>query len=294
MGGARPQYINTGEAGSLNGLDTDVDSQLPYANYFSMPYDRFTYNDVYQTQDLQRQRRTIDESKTNKWYPNQLDIDKSLNIQAEGKVAPNPFIIEGYIENQTGLIIPSVVEKKSFSPWGGKRDNPFIEQTWTWKRAANIKEPSMPKRVRFSPWGGKRSGQVIYKPGTKGSKLIFSSAVPELTKIVSNYSPNGESMNLAGFQILPVLDKRHPIRVLALSAKVGGGSLKEALPFRDFMEVFPKFFKPGHPYADVNMKKDGKRKVKFSAWGGKRAPPIIGPIWTPAFHTAKEHAQIID
>ncbi|KAJ2954619.1 hypothetical protein O0L34_g2915 [Tuta absoluta] len=170
--------------------------------------------------------------------------------------------------------------KKNFSPWGGKRD---INHMWSWKRASTMREPSMPKRVRFSPWGGKRSTQVIFKTGSKAAKIIFSKSFPDLTRIISSYSQNG--INVAGFQLIPLNDKRFPIRILALSSKLQG---KDTLPFQAYAES-TNMYKPGHPYLDVNLKREDKRKVKFSAWGGKRAPPIIGPIWTPSTQSIQDH-----
>lgn len=230
---------------------------------------------------MQRRRRTADDKDQGGWQQNLVDTDKTLYIK-NGDV-PTPF---EYSNNKNNSRID--IEKKNFSPWGGKRDTPAFGHMWTWKRAAAVREPSMPKRVRFSPWGGKRSGQMVYKPGNRNSKVIFSSSIPELTRIVSNYSPNDE-YHVTGFQIIPGFDQRHPIKLLALSTKLDRRSVREALPFNTFIETYhPKFFKPGHPYRDIHLKKDGKRKVKFSAWGGKRSPPIIGPIWTPAPQDLKE------
>lgn len=307
------QYINTGGPGAdtvLDPLDSTLHYPLPYVHYFNLqpsrdfePYqgEAQHYNQFYQPNDreqpdLQRKRRTAEdqeEVRTRRWLPNLVDTDKTMYFRNDGKIPGSPFIVgfSGTVEeNATDLSLNNILDprdKKNFSPWGGKRGNAF-EQMWSWKRSSGIREPSMPKRVRFSPWGGKRSGQMVFKPGAKGSKIIFSTSVPELTRIVSNFSPTGERFDLAGFQFIPSLDKRHPIKVLALSTQVDDKTLREALPFKTFLETLPKIFKPGHPYLDVNLKKDGKRKVKFSAWGGKRSPPIIGPIWTPAPQEIKE------
>ncbi|PZC80245.1 hypothetical protein B5X24_HaOG215051 [Helicoverpa armigera] len=301
LGSVRPQYINSGGNSNdfvLDSLDTNLQFPLPY--YFHIPTTRNDYETAQnepasleeaQT-DIQRKRRTAEEkeeTREKRWLPNIIDSDQAMYLQNDELVG-SPFTntIEGVVDdNATNILLPK--DKKYFSPWGGKRDKASIEHMWSWKRASNIREPSMPKRVRFSPWGGKRSGQMIYKPGSKSSKIIFSTTIPELTRIVSNYSPNGnEAFNFAGFQFIPTLDKRHPIKILALSTKTNERTLREALPFKSFLESLPKIFKPGHPYLDVNLKKDGKRKVKFSAWGGKRSPPIIGPIWTPAPQNLKE------
>ncbi|CAH0596175.1 unnamed protein product [Chrysodeixis includens] len=266
------QYINNGGPEAdvlLDTLDSSLQYPLPYVNYFNLPM-RNDYetmqNSPHNEQapvddpqtDLQRKRRKAEETeevRERRWLSNSIDTDKNLFPQNE-EMVESPFVMRfaGTVdENATSLLEP--MEKKYFSPWGGKRDKASIEHMWTWKRASNMREPSMPKRVRFSPWGGKRSGQMIYKPG---------------------------------FQFIPTLDKRHPIKILALSTKANERTLRDALPFKSFLESLPKIFKPGHPYLDVNFKKDGKRKVKFSAWGGKRSPPIIGPIWTPAPQNLKE------
>ncbi|KAM3960820.1 leucokinin [Aphomia sociella] len=317
FGTARLQYINTGGPGAdtvLEPLDTNLHYPIPYINYFNLPpktdfdtyqsdgsnnenYNQFYHNEHGQT-DLQRKRRTVDEKEAvrdKRWLPNLVDTDKTMYLHNDDNLAGSPFIarFSGIVEdNATDMNLIESMDKKSFSPWGGKRDinKPTIEHMWTWKRSSNLREPSMPKRVRFSPWGGKRSGQMIYKPGSKGSKVIFSSSMPEVTRVVSNFSPNGERFDLAGFHFIPSLEKRHPIKILALSTKLDDKTLKDALPFKTFLESLPKMYKPGHPYLDVNLNKDGKRKVKFSAWGGKRSPPIIGPIWTPAPQDIKESA----
>lgn len=258
------------------------------------PFQFYQPNDREQPPDLLRKRRTTEEqeeARTRRWLPNLVDTDKTMYFRTDDKLAGNPFILSfsGAVEdNATDMNIIDPMDKKNFSPWGGKRAKASVEHMWSWKRSNGIREPSMPKRVRFSPWGGKRAGQMVFKPGAKGSKIIFSTSVPELTRIVSNFSPTGERFDLAGFQFIPSLDKRHPIKVLALTTQVDDKTLREALPFKTFLESLPKIFKPGHPYLDVNLKKDGKRKVKFSAWGGKRSPPIIGPIWTPATQDIKE------
>ncbi|XP_022815385.1 uncharacterized protein LOC111348778 [Spodoptera litura] len=304
LGTVRPQYINSGASNgyTLTSVDSNIQYPIPY--YFNLPSSRNDYETVqnippnipispYENNqpDLPRKRRAPkeqEEIREKRWLSNMVDMDQTLYGQEEQLGNPGMNSIEGALdENGTNLL--NVKDKKYFSPWGGKRDKASIEHMWTWKRASNIREPSMPKRVRFSPWGGKRSGQMIYKPGSKSSKIIFSTTIPELTRIVSNYSPNGnERFNFAGFQFIPTLDKRHPIKILALSTKTDERTLREAMPFKSFLESLPKIFKPGHPYLDVNLKKDGKRKVKFSAWGGKRSPPIIGPIWTPAPQNLKE------
>ncbi|CAH2095083.1 unnamed protein product [Euphydryas editha] len=315
FGTASLQYINSAGPGAetiLDPLDSTIHyPPLPYKNYFNMPspsnnYESFQNDDpiehgqLYEqdTVDSQRKRRTIDDNSSTKedvddkrWQPNVIDNDKTIYIRDDERVSP--FLVESFASgaerNSTDKSELNSMEKRSFSPWGGKRDNTNVaEHTWTWKRSIGIREPSMPKRVRFSPWGGKRSGQMIYKPGNKGSKIIFSASVPELTRIISNYSPYNNRLDVAGFQFVPLLDKRHPIKILALSTKMDERTLRDALPFNTFMEYIPKIFKPGHPYLDVNLKTDGKRKVKFSAWGGKRSPPIIGPIWTPASQDVKD------
>ncbi|XP_023934546.1 uncharacterized protein LOC112043383 [Bicyclus anynana] len=316
FGSVSLQYINTGGPGAetlLDPLDSSLHyPPLPYLNYYNMPvarsnYDNFQndendhafYQQEQESLDLQRKRRTVtedvndtkDEDQEKRWLPDLIDSDKTLYLHNDGKV--NPFIIQALAEALDGNtsdsnLIQTLENKRSFSPWGGKRDKPFIEHTWTWKRTPGIREPSMPKRVRFSPWGGKRSGQMIFKPGNKSTKVIFSASLPELTRIISNYSPNGNKFDLTGMQFVPSLGKRHPVKILALSTNLDERSLRDALPFNSFMEPLPRIFKPGHPYLDVNLKKDGKRKVKFSAWGGKRSPPIIGPIWTPASRDLQE------
>ena len=301
LGSASLQYINTAgpESGTLvDSLDSTVRyPPLPYLNYFNHPSRNYDLqnderNHFYEQDHLeqQRKRRTaeeVDDDRDNRWRPT-VDTDKTIYTQANDK---NPFLVETPTgeDNSSETEIITAAEKRSFSPWGGKRDKPNIaEHMWSWKRTANIREPSMPKRVRFSPWGGKRSGQMVYKPGSKSSKIILSASVPELTRIVSNFSPSNNRLDVAGFQFVPILDKRHPIKILALSTRVEDKTLRDALPFNTFLDNLPRLYKPGHPYLDVNLKKDGKRKVKFSAWGGKRSPPIIGPIWTPASEDVKD------
>ncbi|CAH0730759.1 unnamed protein product, partial [Brenthis ino] len=300
LGSASLQYINTGPGSEtlMDPLDSTIHySPLPDVNYFNYPAKNYEPNDernhFYEPDNLeiQRKRRTAEEvnDDRNKRWRSSVDSDKSLYFQNQD--THSPLVVEALSgeDNSTDNEILDTAEKRSFSPWGGKRDKPNIaEHMWTWKRTASIREPSMPKRVRFSPWGGKRSGQMIFKPGTKGSKIIFSASVPELTRIVSNFSPGNKRLDVAGFQFVPTLDKRHPIKILALSTKMEDRILRDALPFNTFIDNLPKMYKPGHPYLDVSLKKDGKRKVKFSAWGGKRSPPIIGPIWTPASEDAKD------
>lgn len=282
VGSARLQYIHTG--GPITDFNNPLDSLLqypvPYANYFNQPP---TSDNHQSDSDFLRRRRTIDDE-ADGWVPdiNTIDDYAPNSALVRNVEVPLTFDMES---NQTD------VDKRNFSPWGGKRaDEPVLGQSWTWKRSKALREPSMPKRVRFSPWGGKRSGQMIYKPGLKGSRIIFSTSIPELTRIVSNYAPNGRGFDLAGLRLIhpSMVDKRHPLKVLALGAQLDGGTMKESLPFRAFLDALPKNFKPGHTYSDVHLKKDGKRKVKFSAWGGKRSPPIIGPIWTPAPQEAQE------
>ncbi|CAH2242950.1 jg14518 [Pararge aegeria aegeria] len=313
FGSVSLQYINTAGQGAETLLDP-IDSSihyppLPYVNYFNMPFPRSNYDSFpndetdqafysqgQESLDFLRKRRTVvedikEENKEKRWLPDLIDSDKTIYLRNDGNV--NPFIIQALANALEGNandsdVVQTKEDKRSFSPWGGKRDKPLIEHTWTWKRSPGIREPSMPKRVRFSPWGGKRSGQMIYKPGNKSTKVIFSASMPELTRIISNYSPNGKSLDVAGFQFVPSLGKRHPIRILALSTNMDERTLRDALPYNTFMEPMPRIYKPGHPYSDVNLKKDGKRKVKFSAWGGKRSPPIIGPIWTPASQDLQE------
>ena len=295
FGSVRPQYYSSGEPSNGYVVDALNSNPQPLPYYLNVPATRNKYEATQNNPltsfdeaqaDLQRRRRTTNQ-KDHRWIPNLLDVDQTMYLQNEEQVG-SPFVnnFEGTVDENATNFLDSK-DKRYFSPWGGKRDKNSIENMWTWKRASNIREPSMPKRVRFSPWGGKRSGQMIYKPKKKNSKIIFSTTMPELTRIVSNYNGN-ERVNLAGFQFIPTLDKRHPIKILALSTDTNERTLREALPFNSFLESLPKLFKSGHPYLDVNLKKDGKRKVKFSAWGGKRSPPIIGPIWTPASPNIKD------
>ncbi|XP_068619774.1 uncharacterized protein [Battus philenor] len=267
-------------------------SDNEYANDIPDVQSQFYHNEENEMVDLKRNRRTIeaDKSKEAHWQESLSDLDKTAYATDEDR-DDNGFIISNISnieDNAKGFNLDNEIEKKNFSPWGGKRDSPNIEHMWTWKRAAHIREPSMPKRVRFSPWGGKRSGQIVYRTGAKGSKIIFSTSVPEFTRLVTNYSPNNNRLDLRGLQFIPSVDKRHPIKILAVTTKVDEHALREALPYRSFIESIPRGFKHGHTYTDVALKTDGKRKVKFSAWGGKRSPPIIGPIWTPAPQDVKE------
>lgn len=314
FGFVSPQYINTAgpvDESVLEPLEATLRSSLQHFQFYNLPETQFDdatfYPRQYGEQDIHRIRRTVlsadqgrnkklnDETAEPLWLPNLVDTDLTTYERSDNK---NPIVLQeftGTIDaNSSDSMIPNIfsaMEKKSFSPWGGKRDGkPMFEHMWTWRRPNSLKEPSMPKsakRVRFSPWGGKRSAPLIYKQGAKNSKIILSNT-PEITRFLSNYLPNGNTFNVAGFEMLKSLDKRHPIRVLALSTKIDDKGKREALPFNAFLETLPKIFRPGHPYADVNLKKDGKRKVKFSAWGGKRAPPIIGPIWTPTSQLDKD------
>lgn len=280
------QYIETGALDADAPLDL-TDTGLQYPQYFNRPpsFDTFQ-NDMavnyQQVPEATRKRRTANDpdSDTITWRPNLVDTDNTVYFKSD---IHSPFLV-GYNENNQ-----TEVEKKNFSPWGGKRGRPHasFEHMWSWKRSLGIREPSMPKRVRFSPWGGKRSGQMIYKPGAKASKIIFFSSIPELRRIVSSYSPKSGNTDF-----IPGMDKRHPIRILALSGSHldVDRTLRDALPFSSSMDSAPKLFKPGHPYNEVHLKKDGKRKMKFSIWGGKRSPPIIGPIWTPASENVQDSA----
>lgn len=304
FGTASLQYINTGGPAAdsvLDNRDSQLQYPLPYTNYFDNPqrtdFDMFrndnsdidplNYYSREQNDILQRKRRTIENNEVVRGKRYLPLSEKTKYIITEDK---NPFLSYSNIidDNATEINLLDPAEKKNFSPWGGKRDN-NAEHMWTWKRESHLKEPSMPKRVRFSPWGGKRS-QMLYKPSAKGTKVIFSTTMPELTRIVSNIASKGNSLNLAGFQFIPSMDKRHPIKVLALSSTLDSydKALREVLPFNAFLNALPKMYKPGHTFSDINLKKDGKRKVKFSAWGGKRSPPIIGPIWTPSPQDMKE------
>lgn len=314
FGFVSPQYINSegpGDEAVLEPLEATLRNSLQHIQFYNLPETQYDdssfYPRQYGEQDFHRIRRTVlaadqerdtklnDETAEPLWLPNLVDTDQTNYLHSDIK---NPIVLQeftGTIEtNSSDSMIPNMLtamEKKSFSPWGGKRDGkPAFEHMWTWRRPNSLKEPSMPKsakRVRFSPWGGKRSSPLIYNQSAKNSKIILSNT-PELTRFLSNYLPNGNRFSLTGFEMLKSLDKRHPIRVLALSTRPDDKGKREALPFHTFFETLPKLFKPGHPYADVNLKKDGKRKVKFSAWGGKRAPPIIGPIWTPTSQLDKD------
>lgn len=290
LGSARLQYISTsGQGLNLNYLwDSPYHIPIPYV--FNQPqknsyedesspnaFNLFSLKDLYQTNEIARQRRTVEQNedtRNNIWQPNIVDTDKTIYLQGVDKNVAMPYK-RNAADNDTMELndLKLRPDKRSFSPWGGKRNGPHIENTWTWKRS--VKEPSMPKRVRFSPWGGKRSGSVMYRPGAKASRIIFASSIPELTKIVSNYSPGNERLHIAGFQILPLLNKRGPL------SSIDGKPLREELPFKEYIEL-PNIFKPGHTYTEVDIKRDGKRKIKFNAWGGKRSPPVIGPIWTPS------------
>lgn len=316
FGSVTPQYINTAgpvDEAVIDPLEATLRSSLQHIQYYNLPGSGFDdgsfYPQQFGEQDFHRIRRTVfsaDQESNKKlndgnveplWLPNWTvgNTDKATYRHSDSK---SPIVLQdftGTIEtNSSDSIIPNIytaVEKRSFSPWGGKRDGkPMLEHMWSWRRPDTVKEPSMPKsakRVRFSPWGGKRSAPLIYKQGGKNSKIILSNT-PEITRFISNYSPNGNRINLAGFEMIRSLDNTHPIRVLALSTEVDDKGKREAMPFNAFFETIPRLFRPGHPYADVNLKKDGKRKVKFSAWGGKRAPPIIGPIWTPISQLDKD------
>ncbi|XP_013185972.2 uncharacterized protein LOC106131405 [Amyelois transitella] len=299
------QYITTG------GIEPMVENpqssppfSLPYINYLS-PVSQNNdadgqadtlndnFNEFYNRPepDLQRRRRGVNYEESY-WYSDLTDNDKGYASNEDNEITQKPLLATYNLitdDNATEMMFP--LDKKNFSPWGGKRkQRADAEATWTWKRSNGLREPSMPKRVRFSPWGGKRSGQMIFKPNSKSTRIIYASALPELTGIVSNLSPTGKTFNWAGLQLIPThnLAKRHPAQGLAYSSPLQGKLLRDALPFKAFFELMPKTFKPGHPYYDVNLKKDGKRKVKFSAWGGKRSPPIIGPIWTPTPTDIKE------
>nr|QMS43286.1 leucokinin [Grapholita molesta] len=299
FGTASLQYIDVGPTpdAALAPIISKFDAQEPFVNYFTLPpqgefnlqsipvenadvYNRFYPSGEYPPTD--RKRRTIDDPKN--WLPNVLEGDKQPEVD-ERTVTPqiNQDSASG---NETKSEIFSL-RKRSFSPWGGKRaEGVKVDQMWTWKRATRSREPSMPKRVRFSPWGGKRSGQVVYKPGNKINRVIFSTSIPALTRILSNYSPAGQLSDATNYQFRPKIDKRHAIKILAMGAQ--SDQVREALPFKNYLFSLPPLFKPGHPYVDLSLKNDGKRKVIFSQWGGKRMAPIIGPIWTPAPGTVKE------
>ncbi|XP_050682014.1 uncharacterized protein LOC126977289 [Leptidea sinapis] len=284
FGSASSQYINMGGPDTSAPYPLQATPHVSYAGARSEPVvlqndHNLDANDFYRRDEdlseLLRRRRSIDQTGQStsagyQWRPNFLDVESSSDHGSTDEID----------ENTTPL------EKRSFSPWGGKRNEIHAGRMLTWKRA--VREPSMPKRVRFSPWGGKRSGHKVYKPGADGAKVIFSASIPELTRIVSNYLPKAQTLDMAGFKFVPTQDKRHPIKILALSTQIDHRSPRDPLPFNAFLDNLPKTFKLGHPYLDVNLKKDGKRKVKFSAWGGKRSPPIIGPIWTPTPEDLKD------
>lgn len=314
FGYVSPQYINTDgpvDETVLEPLEGTLRSSLQHYQFYNLPETQLDDAAFYPRQDgeqnFQRIRRTVltadqernkklnDETAEPLWLPNLVDTDQTTYLHSDSK---SPMVLQelaGAIEtNSSDSIVPNIftaVEKRSFSPWGGKRNGkPIFAHMWTWRRPNSLKEPSMPKsakRVRFSPWGGKRGSPLIYKHGAKNSKIILSNT-PEVTRFLSNYLPKGNRFSLAGFEVLKSLDKRQPIRLLALTTKTDDNGKGEALPFNTFFETLPKIFRPGHPYAEINLKKDGKRKMKFSAWGGKRAPPIIGPIWTPTSQLDKD------
>lgn len=293
FGTAYLQHIDSGPSLDIDpelDLDTYFQSAnqyppLPYRSLFRTPslqalesFDSGKIEDVFYNQEHPedaRKRRMLGnfEKEADDWLVNQID-DAARSSYYSDLHAPNSTLATKNSENGSDYTLDDL-EKRNFSPWGGKRGGPIFDSKWYWKRAENMKEPSMPKRVRFSPWGGKRGGQFIYKAGGR--------TIPDFTDEMQAVLPSGERVNIAGIQFL---DKRHPINVLTLSTD--GGLLRRAMPFKSLMEQLPKFFKIGHPYSEVNLKKDGKRKVKFSAWGGKRSPPIIGPIWTPAPSDLKE------
>ncbi|XP_053615682.1 uncharacterized protein LOC128678276 [Plodia interpunctella] len=294
------QYINTGPIEPvLENPQSSVHFSIPYVNYLNPPqnpdvdvqsedFSKF-YNRP--ESDVQRRKRTADYEESH-WYQQVEEANKSPFGSSIEEKNQKPFLATYSLitdDNENDTFVDPL-EKKNFSPWGGKRNPRHTESNWTWKRSSGLREPSMPKRVRFSPWGGKRSKQMIFKPNSKSSRIIYASVLPELTGIVSNFMPLGRSLNWAGLQLIPThnLDKRFPIKMLAMSSPLEGKLFRDALPFKAFMDQIPKSYKPGHPYYDVNLKKDGKRKVKFSAWGGKRSPPIIGPIWTPTPTDVKE------
>ncbi|XP_063359044.1 uncharacterized protein LOC134648451 [Cydia amplana] len=277
-------------------------AHVPYVNYYNPPlrgefnvqsdpidngygptdvYNRFYPSWVYPPAD--RKRRTINEDSKN-WLPNLLDSEK--HTETEERAVTPQINQESNSDNETNTEILSL-RKRSFSPWGGKRAAGVnVDQMWTWKRATRSREPSMPKRVRFSPWGGKRSGQVLYHPGSKVKRVIYSTSIPALTRILSNYSPSDRPSDMTDYRFRPSFDKRHPIKIQGMGAQ--SDHVREALPFKNYLSALPPLFKPGHPYVDLSLKNDGKRKVIFSQWGGKRTAPIIGPIWTPDLGNVKE------
>ncbi|CAH2054885.1 unnamed protein product, partial [Iphiclides podalirius] len=312
FGGVRLQYISAGDASeTLTNPPTTTFHYppLPYSEYFNPPerdnfdnsydvptpaFDQFYQSGESQRFYLKRNRRMSNRGQTaevgdRRWQPKLEGFDRGGYLTNQGGDETQYFVENvpnNGDENATDAKYEKALEK-NFGQGRGKRDAANLQHMWTWKREMNVREPNMPKRVRFSPWGGKRSGQIVHK-SAKGSKIIFSTSIPQLTRIVTNYSPKGEQTDLKGFQFVPARDKRHPIKILTLSTKVDERTLREALPYKAFIESIPKLFKPGNTYTDVALKSDGKRKVKFSAWGGKRSPPIIGPIWTPAPQNIKE------
>ncbi|XP_047987483.1 uncharacterized protein LOC125227262 [Leguminivora glycinivorella] len=300
FGSASLQYINVGPTPDTllaPGL-SNLNAHIPYVNYYSLspqgdfnvqndPIDNAdAFNRFYPSGDYppaDRKRRTINEESRN-WLPNLLDSQK--NTETEERAVVPQINQESISDNDTNTETLSL-RKRSFSPWGGKRAGGVkVDQMWTWKRASRSREPSMPKRVRFSPWGGKRSGQVVYHPGSKVKRVIYSTSIPALTRILSNYSPSELPSDMTDYRFRPTYEKRHSIKIHGISPQ--SDHVREALPFKNYLSALPPLFKPGHPYVDLNLKNDGKRKVIFSQWGGKRTAPIIGPIWTPALNDVKE------
>ncbi|XP_063384950.1 uncharacterized protein LOC134671095 [Cydia fagiglandana] len=298
FGTASLQYINVGPTPDalIDPVLSTFNAHVPYVFYPPLqgeynvhrepidntdPYNRFYPSGDYPPAN--RERRTINEQSKD-WLPNILESAK--HTETEERTVTPQINQESNSDNETNTETLSL-RKRSFSPWGGKRTAGInVDQMWTWKRASRNREPSMPKRVRFSPWGGKRSGQVLYQPGSKVKRVIYSTSIPALTRILSNYSPSDRVSDMPDYQFRPSLDKRHPIKIHVTGAQ--SDHIREALPFKNFLSALPTLFKPGHPYEDLNLKNDGKRKVIFSQWGGKRTAPIIGPIWTPALDNVKE------